>query len=1307
MAYIINRFDGTQLAVIDDGVLNTSSSLGLIGRNYTGYGETQNENFIWLLENFSNPTPPSKPLSGQIWYDSTNSVLKVYNGTDWLAIGNAVVAEIEPPKALGALWYNAATQQLYVSDGTSWKLIGPEGVEGFDTTKATSTLITDSAGTGHPVIMTQVDGEILSIYTKQAFTINPSEAILGFNELQLGLNLRSDNKFVGDLAGNAATTSRLKNPIRLNGVSIDGSQDTVIKASTTKRLIRGTYLTGSTWDGSIEDTWAVDATPENLVGKVVARDSTGSFSASTVSANIFGDVVGNIVSVSGTSIISNLNAETITGKTFSGNSATATKFQVPARINTVLFDGTADITLPVPAGTLTGTALATNVVTSSLRTLGSLTSLATENAGITVGPVGGITLSLPDGSTPTIKTVNGVGLNLSTVDAVVGLIPGSKSLQLGAINKPALVPYNADLTLGIAPLPWKTTYSKAFIGDALDIKTITNSQGNVVVNGSLSVTNVMSGNVIGNVTGNLQGNVTGNVTGSASLNVLKTGDTLSGNLNWVATEQGLSWAMNSDGASIKFYNTSDGDVNSRLEFNTGDNGNEYFRWTHSLSGQGTFEAMRLVPNNFGTSLLTVTGTAAVSGTVLAGTFSGRGNLITDIDATAINAGKLSAARLSGAYNIDITGNASTATNSQNATNVIGGNVNAASITSGNATFNGTISTSPSGIITADLNVISNRINSGFFQTSTPTVANGWPVNGSWYHLLSSSHTNPANYYSMQFAGDFYNSNNVYYRATAGNGTAAWNKMIHAGNYTEVTVTKTGSGASGLWPIAITGNAATVTTLNSPQIVSALGFTPVNPSNLTNQRGTDIVGATGTFSQVLNVSTAGIRFPNDAFGGGLDTASITLETKGGEATTMAFRITNDADDTIGFFAPSNDGVTINNNVVLHAGNWSNYAPTKTGSGASGTWAIGITGNSATVTTLNSQQIVSALGYTPTRTSDLTNQSGTAIAGTTGTFSNTLNVAAGSTKGIRFPNDAFGGSGDTATITLETKSGEATSLTFRVTNDADDTINFYAPVDSGVKINNNTVLHAANYYFYSPSLTGGNASGTWAISITGNANTVTTLGKQQVIDALGYTPVSTTNNPTSIFNQGRINAEADGYREPANQLTLRDVYSNNYPTSYGNVITVGGEGGGELLIGWSSTTGAHANNYIRSRRDTGNTWSPWAKVVTDANISDVMSGLTGYGFQITYGQSAAPSFTNRVWYFDDSANFIDVFPPAGKTMANLVGFIPSINKIYFAGGVNGDDALRCEYVVLTDRVRVYVQNSEQRYYPAANWLAIWRQ
>jgi len=75
------------------------------------------------------------------------------------------------------------------------------------------------------------------------------------------------------------------------------------------------------------------------------------------------------------------------------------------------------------------------------------------------------------------------------------------------------------------------------------------------------------------------------------------------------------------------------------------------------------------------------------------------------------------------------------------------------------------------------------------------------------------------------------------------------------------------------------------------------------------------------------------------------------------------------------------------------------------------------------------------------------------------------------------------------------------------------------------------------------------------------------------------------------------------------------------------------------------------------------------------------------------------------WDNSTNYFDVFPPAGKNMTNLAGFMASLSKVYFAGRVDDNDALRTEWSVLSDRVRVWVQNTEQRATPAGNYIAMW--
>jgi hypothetical protein len=90
------------------------------------------------------------------------------------------------------------------------------------------------------------------------------------------------------------------------------------------------------------------------------------------------------------------------------------------------------------------------------------------------------------------------------------------------------------------------------------------------------------------------------------------GGTMTGNINWAQTDRGITWAFNTDGASIKFYNTGDGDTDSRLEFATLDNGNEYFRWVHIPSGAGSaYESMRLAPNSNGSAQLIVSGNIGI------------------------------------------------------------------------------------------------------------------------------------------------------------------------------------------------------------------------------------------------------------------------------------------------------------------------------------------------------------------------------------------------------------------------------------------------------------------------------------------------------------------------------------------------------------------------------------------------------------------------------------------------------------------------------------------------------------------------
>lgn len=127
MAYQLNKTDGTLLIDLIDGVIDTSTTdLSLVGRNYKGYGEAFNENFVKLLENFSGTNEPVSPMRGQIWYDTGENKLKVYDGDTFQSAAGSYITELQPSGAIqGDTWYDTSKSQFYLYTGTEWILIGP------------------------------------------------------------------------------------------------------------------------------------------------------------------------------------------------------------------------------------------------------------------------------------------------------------------------------------------------------------------------------------------------------------------------------------------------------------------------------------------------------------------------------------------------------------------------------------------------------------------------------------------------------------------------------------------------------------------------------------------------------------------------------------------------------------------------------------------------------------------------------------------------------------------------------------------------------------------------------------------------------------------------------------------------------------------------------------------------------------------------------------------------------------------------------------------------------------------------------
>jgi hypothetical protein len=179
MSYTITLTDGAIFAVIADGTINTDSSMTLVGKNWAGYGQFLDDNFIRLLENGANTTAPGAPLTGQLWWNTTAGTMQVYNGTAFKTIGGAAASSTAPTSNVaGDLWYDTVNQQLNVYSGTAFIVVGPAYTPGTGTTGAIVATIVDNTATSHFVIELYANNSIVGIISKDP-TFTPNLAVPG------------------------------------------------------------------------------------------------------------------------------------------------------------------------------------------------------------------------------------------------------------------------------------------------------------------------------------------------------------------------------------------------------------------------------------------------------------------------------------------------------------------------------------------------------------------------------------------------------------------------------------------------------------------------------------------------------------------------------------------------------------------------------------------------------------------------------------------------------------------------------------------------------------------------------------------------------------------------------------------------------------------------------------------------------------------------------------------------------------------------------------------------------------------------
>ena len=261
MAYTINLTDGTVLTTIPDGTVNTTSTnLTLIGKNYAGYGQFLNDDFVHILENSSNTTAPAPALTGQLWWDKGNTVLKVYDGTGWKVISGASASGSQPTTSVvGDLWYNTSTQQLNVcsvagAPGT-FIVVGPAYSSSSGVAGAIPETINDSGGSPHFVTSLYVNNTRVAIVSKDASFTPAAPTSSTYPTIYPGITLTNSGSpvFAGSATNaqtldsldstdfmrataNTATTGRLQ-VNNANGIYIGTSNVVQISQSTNDGVV--------------------------------------------------------------------------------------------------------------------------------------------------------------------------------------------------------------------------------------------------------------------------------------------------------------------------------------------------------------------------------------------------------------------------------------------------------------------------------------------------------------------------------------------------------------------------------------------------------------------------------------------------------------------------------------------------------------------------------------------------------------------------------------------------------------------------------------------------------------------------------------------------------------------------------------------------------------------------------------------------------------------------------------------------------------------------------------------------------------
>jgi len=213
MSYTLYNSDGTILTIIADGTIDRfTTNLTLVGKNVPSYGQYINENFVTLLSNSASipQNIPLNPLPGQLWYDTINSQLKIFdNDLDWR---NVIGAEIDPnlPTSLGIgdFWFDQINKQLHIKPNSStatW-IIGPafSSIIGGNGWVLPTVPVTDINGLTQNITLLENYGTVIGLINSNPFIMSSADSLTYFGtstqqSIVAGLTIFEDIFYGGNI----------------------------------------------------------------------------------------------------------------------------------------------------------------------------------------------------------------------------------------------------------------------------------------------------------------------------------------------------------------------------------------------------------------------------------------------------------------------------------------------------------------------------------------------------------------------------------------------------------------------------------------------------------------------------------------------------------------------------------------------------------------------------------------------------------------------------------------------------------------------------------------------------------------------------------------------------------------------------------------------------------------------------------------------------------------------------------------------------------------------------------------------------